>query len=366
MASNVPRSHWSNDSGTPNAPVGNGTQINESELQKIYNNIDTLIASDITFGGLVHSEAYGTHTWQASGASVMRHLLRNTNSGSGAATSFTIGNDAATIVADFAVYSSGASVSGAVQAPNRTILVGNAAGGVAIAATHASGKVRFISNAVDIASAHQIGTEPITFSVSELAQSLGARFDICALSTASAPVTMQSGEPGLSASLAVIGCNYHAVSSAASARINGAIGASWFRMGDVTNVTALEFLACTAANVVTSVFFVDSTANGYSFNPTIDNARKLGDATHRWLEVNCIALNTGDVHMQNGFSFTEHDKIESEPGAMPKGMAIVNQNGDVVAFIDDQGHLHVAHVETDLHTLPWKRTSREERNALVH
>jgi len=365
MSTTITRSHWTDDTGTPASPAGNGTVINEARLQEIYNNIDALVGATISFGGLVHTEGTGTHQWVGSGNG--RHSLhvKNSSGGTSAFSSFALGNDSVDLVADVLVYSSTVPTTGAVQAASRLAIIGNQPNGVVVAATNASGKVRLVSNNIEIASAHQISTECMAFSVSESANTMGASVNVCMNASASAPAILQSGEPGLSASLVVVGCNYHGSTTSASARMNTGIGASWFRMGDVTNVTALEFLACTAANVVTSVFFVDSTANGYSFLPTTDNVRKLGDATHRWSDVYATTLHTGDVEMQNGFSWTEHDKIEVKRGAMPRGVALVNPEGRLVAFIDEFGGLHVKQVHNDLDGMPWRITTAERRRELA-
>jgi hypothetical protein len=142
----------SDDTGTPEAPNGDGTQINSSffaAIDAILN--EFLTRSAKTIGGVVTWETAGSHTYSGATNGTNEVFVRNTGTNSASKTQLRLGNNAdASLVTLFTSSSAAAS-------PNLTTLEtrGNLRIGVGVtASTEIYGvggiKVRFPSNAVDV------------------------------------------------------------------------------------------------------------------------------------------------------------------------------------------------------------------------
>lgn len=77
------------ESMTDAVTVWNVTRIGSA----IYDRIDDLVGSDIVFGGVVGSEAVGTHAFSGSANSANILSVRNTSSGTAAQAAIHVGND---------------------------------------------------------------------------------------------------------------------------------------------------------------------------------------------------------------------------------------------------------------------------------
>src|SRR5262245_50305506 len=77
-----------------------GTVIANARLQEIYNNIDSLVGSNITIGGTVSSEGFGTHVWSAGGTGGNIFRIRNTTAGTGNFAELQVGTDASAGLAE--------------------------------------------------------------------------------------------------------------------------------------------------------------------------------------------------------------------------------------------------------------------------
>jgi hypothetical protein len=148
MASTITRDIWVNDSGTPSSPVGDGTLIGNAQLQNnIYARIDEMFAgagayTTLTIGGVLASEGFGVHTFSAGGSGSNILNIRNTLAGSTNLSGMLMGNDASPSAGFISMTSTTYTASGAV--PQDGLVLGSArAGGVAVAAQHVSGTLRF-------------------------------------------------------------------------------------------------------------------------------------------------------------------------------------------------------------------------------
>jgi hypothetical protein len=127
------------DTGTPEAPNGDGTQINSSffaAVDAILN--EMLTRSAKTVGGVWTWESPGSHTFQASSTSANELLVSNTNAGTSSIAQFRLGNNSIGDLARLYVTSSTASL------VNKTILEtkGN---GLRLAATGSTGTIELLS-----------------------------------------------------------------------------------------------------------------------------------------------------------------------------------------------------------------------------
>ena len=59
----------------------------------IYDRIDTVLGANITFGGTVSAEGFGTHAISTGGTGTNRWQIRNTTSGTANRASFDVGNN---------------------------------------------------------------------------------------------------------------------------------------------------------------------------------------------------------------------------------------------------------------------------------
>ena len=141
MSTLISRSTWTDDTGTPAAPAGDGTPIDNAELQKIYANVDAMIAAAISFGATVSAEGLGTHLFSAgdAGSNVIR--VRNTSAGATNLGGVEIGNDADADLGRLWALASSYTATGALK-QNGVALRAMGAGGLSLAAEHASGDLR--------------------------------------------------------------------------------------------------------------------------------------------------------------------------------------------------------------------------------
>lgn len=112
------------ESMTDNVTVWNVTRIGSS----IYDRIDSLIGSAITFGGLINAEGYGQHSWSAAGAGLHSLDIRNTTSGTGAIAGLRLGNNSAVNLGVLFAFSSAWTTSGQYIASGLTIECSGAGG----------------------------------------------------------------------------------------------------------------------------------------------------------------------------------------------------------------------------------------------
>jgi len=125
---------------TDNVTVWNAAQVGTA----IYDKVDALIAANITFGGLVSAEGFGTHALSTGGTGGNILLVRNTTSGTANFAQVRLGNDHAEGAGAINVLSSTWSTSG-VNYANGMAVVASEPGGLSLAATDAAGEVRLFS-----------------------------------------------------------------------------------------------------------------------------------------------------------------------------------------------------------------------------
>lgn len=135
MASTITRFAWTDDSGTPASPVGDGTIINNAQLQAIFDAIDALFTlTTFTFGGKIVSTAFGDHVFSASGTGQQSIQVRNTAAGTGNSARVLVGNDTSSALLSLIALSS------TFTGGNNLALVDAAgAGGLIVRTSHASG-----------------------------------------------------------------------------------------------------------------------------------------------------------------------------------------------------------------------------------
>ena len=146
MASTITRTTWTDDSGTPASPVGDGTTINNARLQEIYAAIDELLAGaapydPLVFGGTIQVEGLGTHLFSATGAGANRLRVRAASVGTGNVAAVDVGTDADADLGRLEAYASTFTEAGAAK-QHGVALRGMGAGGVTLAAEAATADVR--------------------------------------------------------------------------------------------------------------------------------------------------------------------------------------------------------------------------------
>lgn len=104
----------------------------------IYDRIDTILSSNITFGGVVTSEGFGTHAFSAGGTGANVLGVRNTTAGTTNYGRLQVGNDSTAALVTLSAYSS--TFTGA---SSYAILDATGSPGMNIRASHASGVLRF-------------------------------------------------------------------------------------------------------------------------------------------------------------------------------------------------------------------------------
>jgi hypothetical protein len=118
-----------------------GTVLANARLQgDVYDKIDALIAANITFGGTISSEAFGTHSHSAGGSGSNLILIRNSTAGTSNKGVFQAQADGAGVLA-LEMFSTTHTASGAITAAGgRFVLTGAGTLGIE---TVANGGVRF-------------------------------------------------------------------------------------------------------------------------------------------------------------------------------------------------------------------------------
>lgn len=137
--STLTRFTWTNDTGTPTTPVGDGTLINNAQLQAIFDAVDAVFSgggayATLTLGGLLKVEGFGTHAVDATGATGQVFRVRNSSSAAGAYAAVHVGNDTSASRGEVLITSS--TYTGG---PDAMVVRGNGSGGVSVVAQHASG-----------------------------------------------------------------------------------------------------------------------------------------------------------------------------------------------------------------------------------
>jgi hypothetical protein len=142
-ATTISRATWTNDTGTPSTPNADGTILNNARLQAdVYDKIDAVLGATLTLGGLVHSEGFGTHLWSAGGTGGNIFSLRNPTAGTGNFAQQALGNDSGANVARLRLTASNFTAA-TVYPQDGLSLVCDQAGGLSLAAIHASGLIKF-------------------------------------------------------------------------------------------------------------------------------------------------------------------------------------------------------------------------------
>jgi hypothetical protein len=66
------------------------------------------------------------------------------------------------------------------------------------------------------------------------------------------------------------------------------------------------------------------------------SSQNIGKTAQRWGTAFVTSVDTGDVKFDNSFKLTEHDKV----GVDKPGMALCNEDGEIVAFFDCDGTVY--------------------------
>ena len=150
-ASTITRATWTNDTGSAASPNADGTLITNTRLQNdVYAKIDEMFAGGVgtyatfTLGGKFAVEGFGSHSFSAGGTGANLLRVRNTSAGATNYAAVTVGNnidgDALTIA------HTSSSFSAATFIPQAGAYIqAQYSGGLSIAATNASGAIRFYS-----------------------------------------------------------------------------------------------------------------------------------------------------------------------------------------------------------------------------
>jgi hypothetical protein len=146
-ASTITRTTWTNDTGTPSVPVGDGTIINNARLQEIYAAIDQMLAgagsyTTLSLGGLLAVEGFGIHNFSAGGSGTNQVAIRNTSAGTANLAGVVVGNNGTVSALAMWAFSTTYTSTGLYLADG-CVLESTRAGGLGIAATDASGVLRF-------------------------------------------------------------------------------------------------------------------------------------------------------------------------------------------------------------------------------
>lgn len=112
----------------------------------IYDKFDAVIGSNITFGGTVSAEGFGSHAFSSGGTGTNRLQIRNTTSGTANRASLDVGNNVTAELLRVIALSSAHTTSGYLVASGG-VLEANGAGGLSIATTDAAGDIRLYTGA---------------------------------------------------------------------------------------------------------------------------------------------------------------------------------------------------------------------------
>lgn len=123
-----------------------GTVIANARLQgDVYDKFDAVIAANITFGGTISAEGFGTHSLSAGGTGVNSLVIRNSTAGTANFASAEIRNDHASQLVGLRHYSTTFTSSADAFASGGHVYA-QGAGGLSFSAQHASGIIRFYAS----------------------------------------------------------------------------------------------------------------------------------------------------------------------------------------------------------------------------
>jgi hypothetical protein len=159
-ATSVSGPAWTDDTGTAANPNLDGTVINNARRLEIYTAFNNAFAADFTFGGDLAVEGFGTHSFSASGTGGNILLIRNTSAGTTNFGELQVGNNGSADAGKLRHTSSTFTATG-IYPQDGFILEGERAGGLVLAATHASGTMKFYAGGTTLVAT--LGTA-LTFS----------------------------------------------------------------------------------------------------------------------------------------------------------------------------------------------------------
>jgi len=136
-----------NDTGSAATPNGDGTLLNNAWVQTFMDRIDSLISGNITFGGTITAEGFGTHAFSTGGTGGNVLLVRNTTAGTGNYAMLQARADSTT-VCDLVQFSTTLTPS-VYNQPDGGRVLATGAGGLHIAASHASGVVKVYTGSTE-------------------------------------------------------------------------------------------------------------------------------------------------------------------------------------------------------------------------
>jgi len=305
MASNVLRSHWTNDSGTPVAPVGNGTQINEAQLQLIYANIDELfLRSSIIFGGVLTMEGLGVHSFVASGVGAQVIALRNSAAGGTNYSQLQIGNNAAPIRTDIFCTSTTYSAGGTGAFADVLGVRSNGVNGISIISGDVLGDIRFYPRGLT--------TSMLTLGTSTASINAFAPVMQQVPGTGGAIFGLRRTDNGADEKQYLIRIVGTDLRIEASNDVLSAVS-SWVNF---TRTGAVPTAAQFGCDVVPLV-----------------NTYKIGTSTSKWAEGWFADVRAGDVTLENDFAVSEHDKV----GVKTPGIAFLNPKRSIIGFLREDG-----------------------------
>lgn len=155
-----------NDTGTASSPNGDGTLLNAAWCSTFLDRIDAMFSGAVTFGGVISSEGFGTHSFSAGGSGANLLQVRNTTSGTGNFAELRLGTDYSTSILRLMGFSSAFTSTSANLANGATVQAPES-GGLSLVASNASGPIRFYTGGTTeigrfTASGHLVLTELTT------------------------------------------------------------------------------------------------------------------------------------------------------------------------------------------------------------
>lgn len=145
-ATTISRFSWTNDTGSVSSPAGDGTLINNAQLQLIFDAIDNLFSAAFTFGSTLRVEGLGSHLFTAGGGGANALQVRNTSAGTANLAELDLGNDASATVLSLYATSTTYTAGGAVP-QDGALVRSSRGGGLNFEVTHASGIFRWFGTA---------------------------------------------------------------------------------------------------------------------------------------------------------------------------------------------------------------------------
>lgn len=145
-----------NDTGTPSAPVGDGTLLNNAWVQTFMDRIDALFSGALTIGGVLTAEGFGSHTFSASGTGSNAIAVRNPTAGTANAAALHLGNDSSATRGVVRMTSTTWTYSGGAQS-DQVFIRSDGTGGIRLYANNAAGNVSIFTGGA-------IGYEPLRIS----------------------------------------------------------------------------------------------------------------------------------------------------------------------------------------------------------